>query len=149
MYVSAEVLNKPGALRDSEWAARKAHPLKGVEHLRKHGVNDQLVLRVTGEHHERLDGTGYPSRVLGNQIHLSSKICSVIDSFDAMTSCRPFKNKVRTIAEAVEVLRSECPTKYDPASGHLRGTRNGKPFWAAPLIEGPKPSKSCEPMPVA
>jgi len=115
MFVPAEVLNKTGKLAEGEWEELRAHPGRGTAHLMAQGVTNHVVLRVAAEHHERLDGTGYPSQLRGSEMHVASKICAVVDSFDAMTSCRPFKNKVKTIAEAVEVLRAEAPKKYDPA----------------------------------
>ena len=76
---------------------------------------DEIVLRVCLEHHERMDGTGYPNRIGGGDMHIMSRICAVVDSFDAMTACRPFKNKVKSIAEAVQILQKETPDKYDAA----------------------------------
>jgi len=115
MFVPEEVLNKTGPLSDAEWAMLRDHPARGAEHLKQQGVTDDVVLRVTLEHHERMDGTGYPHKLKGDDMHLMSRICAVVDSFDAMTACRPFKNKVKTIAEAVEILKKETPQKYDPA----------------------------------
>ncbi|MGN6368541.1 MAG: HD domain-containing phosphohydrolase [Phycisphaerae bacterium] len=113
MYVPEDVLNKAGALSDEEWGYLRGHPQRGYEHLKSQGVTDEIVLRVCLEHHERMDGTGYPRRIAGRDMHIMSKICAVVDSFDAMTAMRPFKNKVKTIAEAVQILQSETPNKYD------------------------------------
>ena len=115
MYVPEEVLNKPGALSDDDWNHLRSHPSRGFEHLKSQGVIDEIVLRVCLEHHERMDGTGYPNKVTGKEMHVMSRICAVVDSFDAMTACRPFKNKVKTIAEAVQILQKETPEKYDAA----------------------------------
>jgi HD-GYP domain-containing protein (c-di-GMP phosphodiesterase class II) len=113
IFVPEEVLNKVGALQDSEWAQLRDHPRRGAEHLKSQGVTDEIVLRVTLEHHERCDGSGYPHRLGHDAMHRMSHICAVVDSFDAMTACRPFKNRVKTIAEAVQVLRAEAGSKYD------------------------------------
>jgi HD-GYP domain-containing protein (c-di-GMP phosphodiesterase class II) len=115
MFVPENVLNKPGTLSDVDWNSLRSHPQRGFEHLKSQGVADEIVLRVCLEHHERMDGTGYPNRIAGNDMHIMSKICAVVDSFDAMTACRPFKNKVKTIAEAVQILQKETPDKYDAA----------------------------------
>lgn len=114
MYVPEEVLNKVGPLTNDDWARLREHPGKGHEHLKSQGVTDEIILRVCLEHHERMDGTGYPLKMKGKDMHLMSRICAVVDSFDAMTACRPFKNKVKTIAEAVQILQKETPEKYDP-----------------------------------
>ena len=115
MYVPEDVLNKAGALSDSDWNQLRGHPGKGFDHLKSQGVVDEIVLRVCLEHHERMDGTGYPNKIAGKDMHVMSRICAVVDSFDAMTAMRPFKNKVKTIAEAVEILQKETPEKYDAA----------------------------------
>jgi HD-GYP domain-containing protein (c-di-GMP phosphodiesterase class II) len=115
VYVPEHVLNKAGALSEADWLLLRAHPVRGAEHLRSQGVVSDIILRVTLEHHERMDGTGYPRGLRGDQLHPLSKICAVVDSFDAMTACRPFKNRVKTIAEAVTILQAEAPHKYDPA----------------------------------
>jgi hypothetical protein len=113
MFVPEAVLNKAGPLEDTEWGLLRDHPKRGYEHLIAQGVTNDLVLRVTLEHHERMDGTGYPGKLNGGQIHRMSQICAVVDSFDAMTACRPFKNRVKSVAEAVTILQSETPGKYD------------------------------------
>jgi HD-GYP domain-containing protein (c-di-GMP phosphodiesterase class II) len=111
--VPSQVLNKVGLLTDAEWALLRAHPERGVEYLEAQGVTDPMVLEVTLNHHERLDGSGYPRGLKGDQIDRVSRICAVVDSFDAMTACRPFKNRVKSVAEAMTALRGEAGTKYD------------------------------------
>jgi hypothetical protein len=71
-------------------------------------------MQIVHEHHERMDGSGYPRGLEGSQIHPLARICSVIDSFDAMTAFRPHKRKPLAIQEAVQVLKAETPSKYDP-----------------------------------
>jgi hypothetical protein len=113
IFVAEEVLNKAGPLSNSEWSQLRDHPQRGERYLREQGVTDEIILRVTLEHHERCDRAGYPSRLNGGEVHRMSRVCAVVDSFDAMTACRPFKNQVKTIAEAVQILRAEAATKYD------------------------------------
>ena len=60
------------------------------------------------EHHERLDGTGYPLKLSGEAIHPLSRICAVVDSFDAMTAFRPFKDRTFSVAEAIAILKKEA-----------------------------------------
>jgi HD-GYP domain-containing protein (c-di-GMP phosphodiesterase class II) len=114
MFVPEELLNKQGPLTADEWAVIREHPDRGVAHLRAQGVTDEYALRVTREHHERVDGSGYPQGLTGDRTHPVSRMCAVVDSFDAMTACRPFRNRVRTPAEALDILRAEAGTKYDP-----------------------------------
>jgi HD-GYP domain-containing protein (c-di-GMP phosphodiesterase class II) len=114
LSISERVLNKKGKLGEEEWAAIRRHPELGVEYLTKFGKLDPLIARVTLEHHERLDGSGYPRGLKGGDIHEISKLCAVVDSFDAMTAFRPFKKRTLSPTEALELIASETPAKYDP-----------------------------------
>jgi HD-GYP domain-containing protein (c-di-GMP phosphodiesterase class II) len=113
MFIAEGLLNKQGRLGEDEWRKLREHPERGWNYLRKNGITDELLLRVTMEHHERINGSGYPQGLGGAQIHRASQICAVVDSFDAMTACRPFRNRVKTIAEAVCILHDEAGTHYD------------------------------------
>lgn len=112
--VSEEVLNKPGKLSDDDWAQIKRHPEAGAEYLSSYDHIDPLIITVTRQHHERLDGTGYPYGLKGDEIHAVSRICAVVDSFDAMTAFRPFKQRTLSVQQAIEILQKETPAKYDP-----------------------------------
>jgi HD-GYP domain-containing protein (c-di-GMP phosphodiesterase class II) len=114
IYIPPEILNKKGKLSDADFAAIRTHPDKGIEHLSKYADIPPLVHTVTLEHHERMDGSGYPRRIKGDQMHPISRICAVVDSFDAMTAFRPFKDKTMTVEEAVAIIVNETPQKYDP-----------------------------------
>lgn len=111
--VPEEVLNKSGKLSDQEWQTIRAHPQAGYDYLQKFGGIDEKILRVTLEHHERMDGTGYPQSLKSDQIHLYSRICAVVDSFDAMTAFRPFKTHTMGVGEAMAIMEKEAGTKYD------------------------------------
>ena len=112
--VPESVLNKSGKLSAEDWAQIKGHPEAGVEYLSQFDGIDPLVLTVTAQHHERLDGTGYPKGLKGDDIHRVSRICAVVDSFDAMTAFRPFKERTLSVSEALSILKKETPAKYDP-----------------------------------
>jgi HD-GYP domain-containing protein (c-di-GMP phosphodiesterase class II) len=114
IYIPAEILNKKGRLTTAEFAQIQQHPQAGCQHLEKYEGIHPLVYAVTREHHERMDGTGYPRRLKGEQIHAVSRICAVVDSFDAMTAFRPFKERTMSVAEAMDVIVKETPSKYDP-----------------------------------
>src|SRR6201999_289903 len=92
-FVAKEILNKTGQLTKDEWAVLRSHPQRGYEHLKQCGVTEPIILAVTQQHHERLDGSGYPGGLRGDDIHPISKMAAVIDTFDAMTSLRPFKTR--------------------------------------------------------
>ncbi len=114
VQVPESVLNKAGKLTDDDWAQIRRHPEAGVEYLKQFEGVHPLVLTVALQHHERLDGTGYPHRLTDKQIDPISKICAVVDSFDAMTAFRPFKEKTLGVDQALDILKSETPAKYDP-----------------------------------
>ncbi|WP_457425865.1 HD-GYP domain-containing protein [Roseateles sp. P5_E7] len=92
MQMPLEVLNKPGALTDAEFTVMRSHPERGFE-LLKDGVKvPASALDVCLHHHEKIDGTGYPHKLAGDQISLFARMGAVCDVYDAITSTRPYKN---------------------------------------------------------
>lgn len=90
LAVPLEVLNKPGKLTDDEFAQIKLHPVAGVDLLR--GANPSpLTVATVRDHHERLDGSGYPGGRSADTIHEFARICAIADVFDAVSSERPYK----------------------------------------------------------
>jgi HD-GYP domain-containing protein (c-di-GMP phosphodiesterase class II) len=116
MRIPAEILNKSEHLSDQEWRTIQKHPELGRDYLSKYDNIHPLASTVAMEHHERMDGSGYPRRLLGEQIHPVSRICAVVDSFDAMTAFRPFKQSTSSVAEAMKALIDKSPAKYDVAA---------------------------------
>jgi putative nucleotidyltransferase with HDIG domain len=88
----SEVLNKPGKLTDAEFAIMKSHPTRGHELLLEGGTATEGALEVCLHHHEKMDGSGYPHGLRGDQITLLAKMGAVCDVYDAITSDRPYKN---------------------------------------------------------
>lgn len=86
-----EILRKPGALTDAEFATMKEHASNSLVILRDIRSVSQEVQRMVLHHHERWDGKGYPSQLSGNDIPLGAQIISVADCYDAMTSDRPYR----------------------------------------------------------
>lgn len=114
VFVTEQVLNKQGRLDNEDWAQIRKHPFLGGAHLGSFESADDLVVGVAREHHERLDGSGYPRGLRGEEIGWVSRICAVVDSFDAMTALRPFKTCTMSVSEAILALKAETPAKYDP-----------------------------------
>ncbi|MBI5681903.1 MAG: HD domain-containing protein, partial [Deltaproteobacteria bacterium] len=84
------LLDKPDKLTDEEFELIKAHPAKGAEILKQiKALKD--VIPIVRAHHENTDGTGYPDGLKGNNIPLLARIVHVVDSFDAMTTDRPYR----------------------------------------------------------
>ena len=77
-------------------------------------VDDEEIIKVVRHHHESYSGTGYPDRISGEQIPLGARILAVADSYDAMTSERPYRKAMSTEAALVEIERGRG-TQFDPA----------------------------------
>jgi len=86
-----EILNKPGKLTDEEFAIIRTHPERGAELLRGGAGVTELALDVCLHHHEKIDGSGYPHRLVGDAISLHARMGAVCDVYDAVTSNRPYK----------------------------------------------------------
>jgi HD-GYP domain-containing protein (c-di-GMP phosphodiesterase class II) len=71
-------------------------------------------IRIVHEHHEWYDGHGYPSRIKGEDIDLLARIVCVADSFDAMTSQRPYRKTAMTVPQAAAELKDKSGTQFDP-----------------------------------
>lgn len=112
------ILKKPGRLDDSEFAEMRQHPAYGLEFLRDNRLLEIELLRdswqALAQHHERLDGRGYPAGLTGDQISQVGRIVAVADVFDALTSHRPYRTAL-TVDQALAILRAGAGTELDPA----------------------------------
>jgi HD-GYP domain-containing protein (c-di-GMP phosphodiesterase class II) len=88
------ILNKPGPLTDAEFEIMKEHVNHGNELLQQTTNLDESAVCVTAHHHERLDGTGYPQGLRGDQISLFGQMSAIVDIYDALTSERCYKEPV-------------------------------------------------------
>jgi putative nucleotidyltransferase with HDIG domain len=107
------VLLKPAALDAAERAIIESHVTIGYEMLRDLPFMRDALPAVRG-HHERWDGNGYPDRLAGQNIHLYARIMTVADSYDAMTSARPYRNAL-PLDEASRRVRADAGTQFDPS----------------------------------
>ena len=105
-----EILNKPGPLTELEFATVKRHAARGAQIASTLG--DDELTAIVRHHHERLDGRGYPDGLRGDEIPLGARIIAVADTFDALTSERPYRS-ARPHKEALLVLRAESGTQLD------------------------------------
>lgn len=108
--VPDEILSKPCRLTDEEFEVIKKHSSWGAEMVTKTYFED--ISEIIMQHHERIDGSGYPKGLKGDEILIEAKIIAVADSYDAMTSQRSYKD-VLTPKDAVEELISLKGKKYD------------------------------------
>ena len=86
-----EILNKPGRLTDDEFAVMRTHPEEGERLLRESGLENGSVLHMVRHHHEKFDGGGYPARLAAAATPLLTRMSTVCDVYDAITSNRPYK----------------------------------------------------------
>ena len=110
--VSDFILHKPGPLTPEEWEEMRRHPVIGYEMLK--GVRFLAgPTKIVYSHHERFDGKGYPRALAGDEIPLGSRIFAVADTFDAMTSDRPYRRALPWEAARDEIVR-HSGTQFDP-----------------------------------
>ncbi|WP_069998052.1 bifunctional diguanylate cyclase/phosphohydrolase [Cellulosilyticum sp. I15G10I2] len=110
--ITKQLLNKKMPLSDEEWEILKQHPAEGVEII-KPVISLRSIMPLIYHHHERYDGKGYPLGLKGEEIPFLARVLTVVDSFDAMTSNRPY-NKRKTYEEGIEELRRCSGVQFDP-----------------------------------
>ncbi len=106
------ILHKAGPLTEAEFEVIKRHPGDGARMADV--LHDSELSAMVRHHHERLDGTGYPSGLSGEQIPLGARIIAVADTFDAITFIRPYRSAC-SHKNAIDILRNEAGTQLDRA----------------------------------
>ena len=106
------ILNKPGKLSNEEFAIVKRHPVQGHKALLEGGSVGEIPLDVCLHHHEKINGTGYPDRLTGDQISLYAKMGAVCDVYDAVTSNRPY-NVGWNPADTISKMTDWCKGHFD------------------------------------
>jgi putative nucleotidyltransferase with HDIG domain len=112
LAVPPEILLKPAALTDEEFAAIKRHPQDGRRLLEELGGFPEEVLGLVSDHHERLDGSGYPRGLTANELNIETRILAVCDVYDALVSDRVYR-PAWTPERALALLHDEAHA-YDP-----------------------------------
>lgn len=107
-----DILNKPGKLTDREFAVMKRHPEEGHKLLVEGAAVGAIPLDVVLHHHEKMDGSGYPRRFIGEKISLYAKMGAVCDVYDAITSNRPYKDGWDP-AESIRKMAEWCHSHFD------------------------------------
>lgn len=110
--VPHEILTKPGHLSDDEWSLMQGHPDAGRQRLKKMFPNDILLSTIALQHHEHIDGSGYPNHLQGEQIHRYARIVAIADVYDALTSVRPYK-RAYTPSVAHRIMTTCSPGHFD------------------------------------
>jgi putative nucleotidyltransferase with HDIG domain len=112
LEISEDILCKPGKLTDDEYREIKKHPLVGFRRLACRSELSFAQLMMVYQHHERIDGKGYPVGCDGSEIHVWAKLCAVVDVFEALTSQRPYRQPIPK-AKALEILIRDSGTAFD------------------------------------
>lgn len=108
------ILLKPGPLDEEEWKVMQSHAAAGADILGNHHSElMQIAAELARSHHEKWDGTGYPSGLAGEDIPLVARIAAVSDVFDALTSSRPYKG-AWPVEKAVAFIREQAGAHFDP-----------------------------------
>ncbi len=110
--IAKEILIKKMPLNDEEWNLLKEHPQNGVDII-KPVTSLKRIEAIILHHHEKYDGSGYPKGLKGKEIPYLARVLTVVDSFDAMTSNRPY-NKRKTYEEGMEELKKWSGRQFDP-----------------------------------
>lgn len=110
IHISKEILNKPGRLTEEEFEIMKKHPLDGAEMLKATAYEEMYP--IVAQHHERMDGSGYPLGLKGDEILLEARIIAVCDTFDAMTEDRVYR-KALNAQFAFDEIRGLAGKLYD------------------------------------
>jgi cyclic di-GMP phosphodiesterase len=108
------ILNKPAPLTPEEFTHIKEHSVLGEKILAPFLSHSPLVLRIVRSHHERVDGSGFPDGLHGNQIPLEARLVAVVDAFDAMTTNRAYRPQL-PVPAAISELRRCAGVHFDPA----------------------------------
>ncbi len=106
------LLNKPGRLTDAEMATMRMHPEYGFKELCHRRDLNWGQLMMVYQHHERLDGKGYPVQITGQEMHPWARLCAVADVFDAITSSRPYRKQM-SLGGALEFMDQRAGIAFD------------------------------------
>ncbi len=112
LSIDAEILNKPGVLTDEEREVMRAHSFLSYEMLKNNGAISAKTKAAVLQHHENMDGTGYPDGIKGDAIHPFARIIHVCDVYDALTTARPYKSAYSPY-EATEFLKGGKGLMFD------------------------------------
>jgi len=113
IFIPNEILNSEKPLTTEQMAMVRSHVERGCEHLASVTELPPEVMAIVAEHHERLDGSGYPRGLKHDEITPFGKLTGIVDSYDAMTSVRPYRKETYSVAQALDLIDGDTPDKYD------------------------------------
>jgi HD-GYP domain-containing protein (c-di-GMP phosphodiesterase class II) len=119
MKVDKGIINKPGRLTEKEFGIIKQHPQSGFNLLvKKRWELSSLVAHMAWQHHEKIDGTGYPRGLQGEEILNYSRLLTITDVYEAITGCRPYRKSMK-LQEAYHIIHSGLGTTFDKNYGEI------------------------------
>ncbi len=113
IFIPNDILNTTEPLSPPQFELVKTHVSRGCEHLEKVMNLTPEILAVIAQHHERMDGSGYPKGLRRDAISPMGRLAGIVDTFDAMTSVRPYRSHTFTIGESLQKIKDDTPAKYD------------------------------------
>jgi len=112
VFVPKEIINKNGALTTNEYGLIKEHPKKGYDYLGEHYELKSVCKIITRQHHERVDGNGYPEGLKADKINYLSRIVTIADVYDALTSDRSYR-RAMCASDALEYIMANAGSMFD------------------------------------
>lgn len=110
--VPSEIINKPGRLTEEEMRRMRVHPYQGYKLLKAAGALTEECRVIVMQHHENDDGSGYPGRLKGREIHLYGRICGIADVYDALTAERSYKKAMKPF-DALSLMKEQMSHRFD------------------------------------
>jgi putative nucleotidyltransferase with HDIG domain len=111
-HIPDRILNKPDKLTASEWRIIKKHPVWGCQILSVHGIQSPIILSITRDHHEKVDGSGYPFGISADALPEYVRMTTICDVFDALSTTRAYKEGMPSF-KSLEVMRNEMSQQLD------------------------------------
>ena len=140
--VPTSVIQKKGKLDDTEWAAIRLHPARGVELIRGIPFLEEVKSAVL-HHHEKFDGTGYPAGLSGERIPYFARMIGIVDAFDCLTSTRSYR-PAKSVDETLGILIQDRNTHFDPALVDAFVEVIHQHGWTTPEVVQPAPGTAVE-----
>ena len=113
VFIPNDLLNSTEKLTPEEFDTIKDHVQRGLDHLTEKADLPENVIKLVGEHHEKMDGSGYPNGLHTDEISIFGKMITIVDMFEAMTSVRPYRAKSFSPREAMDIIEEMAPKKLD------------------------------------
>jgi HD-GYP domain-containing protein (c-di-GMP phosphodiesterase class II) len=113
MRLPQKIMDYGGELGDATWTIIRQHPVWGLEMVKGIEEPSREAAHIIMDHHEKLNGKGYPRALTGVDIHFFVKVCSLLDAFNAMISDRSYRQAMQVV-EALKAIKQKVPLEYDP-----------------------------------